>query len=179
VGILQVLAEVLRSRLMVVRVRVEARAGVVVSAGDWPAAEDIGIGMILAWAVLYCEGELLDHQHPAGRLAAQVLSRHEPFEGLVVCNEGEGDAVQVVPQAAHGPHGSRELPVVAAIIDFMLVKALGNAGDDMLETREGVDLGEYCGHPMVAPVRVQQRLSVAVVVAQDTALLAEQILQLV
>jgi hypothetical protein len=90
---------------MVVWVRVEAGAGVVVSAGDWPAAENVGVGVVLAGAVLHCEGELLDHQHPAGRLATKVLSRHEPLEGLVVSDEGEGDAVQIVPQAAHGPDG--------------------------------------------------------------------------
>jgi hypothetical protein len=75
---------VLYRGLVVLWVRVNAGAGVVVSAGDRPATQDICIGVLFAGAVLNCEGELLDHQHPAGRLAAQVSGGHEPFEWLVV-----------------------------------------------------------------------------------------------
>jgi hypothetical protein len=44
--------------------------------------------------------------------------------------------------------------VVAAIVHLVLVEALGDARHDVLPAREGVDLGEYRGHAMVAPIGV-------------------------
>jgi hypothetical protein len=87
--------------------------------------------------------------------------------------------VKVVTQAAHGPNRSRELAVVAAIVHLVLVKALRDTRHDVLSARERVDLREYRGHAIVAPVGVQQGLGVALVMAQDAALLAKQVFQLI
>jgi hypothetical protein len=84
VGVLQVLAEVLCGGEVIIWVRIKASTSVVIGAGDWPAAEYVGVGVVFAWPVLNCEGELLNHQHPAGGLATQVLGGHEPLQRLVV-----------------------------------------------------------------------------------------------
>jgi hypothetical protein len=69
--------------------------------------------------------------------------------------------------------------MIATVVRFVFVEALRDTGDDVLETRKGIYLGEDSGHPVVAPVCVQQSLGVTIVMPQDAALLAEQIFQLV
>jgi hypothetical protein len=173
------LLEVLDSSLVVIRMHIQASASIVEGAGYRHTAEHICIYVILASPVLYCEGELLDHEHPASWLADEIWRREQPFKRLVISNEGEVNPVQVVPETAHRPHSGRQLAVVTAVIGLMLVEALRDTGDNVLKASARIDLSQYSTHAMIAPIGVEQGGGVTVVGAEHPPLLTEQALELV
>ena len=101
--------------LKLVEVDVELSSSGVIGAGQGETAEHVGVDILDAGPVLDLEIELLDHEHPAGRLAFEVGSCEQPLQRLVVGDEGEGGTVEVVAEAADGPDGCAELSMVASI----------------------------------------------------------------
>ena len=126
--------------LQLVWVEVELGSSGVIGAREGEAAEHISIDILDARTMLNLEVELLDHEHPAGRFALEVGGGEEPLQGLMVGDEGEGGAVQVVAKAADGPHRGTKLTSVGGVGLFVLVEAAADACNHVLEVGLGVVL---------------------------------------
>jgi hypothetical protein len=128
-----------------------------------------------ARAVTDLKFQLLQSHGPPSILTCEMWGSHEVLEGLVVTDDGEPAAMQIVTQCFTGPNHCKHLTLIRSIIALMLVKGSTDAADHVLITVI-ITLTQDSRDALVGEVSVQDEGPVPVGMTQHTPIVAQLML---